>query len=267
MDLAGVVVADGIGSHYRAEVASQFAACALRGALERTQAVEINFPELFSRVKDNLNLEIEGMAASLPVDLDWDNAFGTTVLCAVDQREELTLAYVGNGAIFHIRGNFNGFPTAQSMPWNALNYLNPHSLPKNGKNLIYKLLSPRCTATESRPTVLSIHKDNDLFGDIILVCSDGIYSFDQTPIGKDDAGALWISGEETMRLFFDSLNAFFTQEDYGEAALAANMNQYLEQVRAENLMNDDCTVGVLITAAALRYQQSLRVDRAAQVTR
>src|SRR5262249_2604018 len=148
----------------------------------------------------------------VPADLDWNSAYGTTVLCAFETPRSIMLAYLGNGAIFHIRGNFNTFPASQLLPWAAINYLNPHSLSQNGKNVLYKLLSPRGRDGEIIPTVLTLGKDQDVFGDIVLVCSDGIHSYDQTAIGTDDEGRLWISGDETVRLFFESLKLFFEQE-------------------------------------------------------
>jgi hypothetical protein len=37
--------------------------------------------------------------------------FGTTLLVAVDTGDELAAAYAGNGAIWHIRGNLDRFPS------------------------------------------------------------------------------------------------------------------------------------------------------------
>jgi PPM family protein phosphatase len=256
--LDGIVVADGVGSHYGAELASTTCVASIRETLESASDIEINLHCAFSRAREALAAAIAAQTNELPPELDWNNAFGTTLLCAFESLHSIRLAYVGNGAIFHIRGNFNIFPENHLVPWTALNYLNPHTLPKNGKNVLYKILSPRGSMPEATPTVLTLTKDEHLFGDIILVCSDGIYSYDQAAIGTDADGRVWISAEESIRLFFTHLKKFFEADIYTDAALTSALGGYLDDIRSKQLMTDDCSIGLLITPAALRYQASLK---------
>jgi two-component sensor histidine kinase len=79
-------------------------------------------------------LTVSDDGIGLPADLDWRNAFGTTVLCAVETIDHIVVGYLGNGAIIHIRGNFTTFPPSQLLPWTAINYLNPHTISQGGKN-------------------------------------------------------------------------------------------------------------------------------------
>lgn len=266
--LAGLIVADGLGSHYGAEVASSTVATTLRGALEQIEcSCEIDLPRLFDEAQQGLNRQVREHADELPDDLDWRNAFGTTVISLVETKDQLVMGYLGNGGIFHIRGNFNTFPSSQLLPWTAVNYLNPHSVPQGGKNVLYKLLSVRSSASEIAPTVLALGKDLEGFGDILLLCTDGIYSYDQTPMGRDSNEQIWISGEATLALFFESLKSFFAGHEYTEPALHAALDDYLGQLSVKNLVADDCTVGVLITERALRYQESLWSSRLKETLR
>ena len=52
----------------------------------------------------------------LPADLNLAEAFGTTLLCALDLPDRLVAAYVGNGAIIHLRGDFPSSRRRSSCP-------------------------------------------------------------------------------------------------------------------------------------------------------
>jgi serine/threonine protein phosphatase PrpC len=256
-DLAAIVVADGLGSHHGAEIASSVAVQTLAQQLQESGPEdEIDMVALFGhahrqisdRARENLSIE--------PTELGSKDAFGTTLLCAVETRERIILAYVGNGAIFHLRANFNTFPSHQLLPWTALNYLNPHSIPQNGKPAINRLLSLRAQPHQITPTVLTLSKDESC-GDIILCCSDGIYSYDQTAIGYDDNHETWIHADATVPLLFGSLSDFFVAPASAEN-LAANLDAYLRDIDTKRLVEDDCTVCALITNRALAYQRDLQ---------
>jgi len=263
--LAGVVVADGVGSHYGAEVASAIVASYFANKLKALLPGEcLDMRRLFGGAQLFLRNEVEEHLESLPPDLDRDHAFGTTAICVAETANVLTLGYAGNGGIFHIRGNFNTFPSSQLLPWSAINHLNPHALPIEGKNVMYQLLSP-WTPEAAMPSVVTISKDDIRFGDIVLCCTDGIYSYDQTAIGRDDKQNIWISGEEAMARFYRALAGFF-EEEPSEQALQKVLDIYLADLAAAGLVHDDCTVGVLITQKALAYQAQLRERHAETIT-
>lgn len=259
--LSGIVVADGVGSHYAAEIGATVVARTISRGLEQLPSHDrLCLRRLYHDAWLDVQHYIDKHADSLPQDVDWQNAFGTTAVCAVETAEELTLGYVGNGGIFHLRGNFNTFPASQLLPWSAVNYLNPHSIPRNGKNVMYKLLAPRSGPDEIAPSILRLSKDDAFFGDIVVCCTDGIYSYDQVSIGRDDDKNIWISGEPAITRLFDALTEFF-DGDVSEPALAACLERYLAELQTANLITDDCTVAVLITEKALAFQASLRARR------
>jgi hypothetical protein len=261
--LSGIVVADGVGSHYAAEIGATVVARAIaRGLGSLAASDRLCLRRMYHDAWRDVQRYIDDHADSLPQDIDWQNAFGTTAVCAVETTDGLTLGYVGNGGIFHLRGNFNQFPASQLLPWSALNYLNPHSVPRNGKNVMYKLLAPRSGPEEIAPSVMSLTKDDTSFGDIVVCCTDGIYSYDQVAIGRDDEKNIWISGEPAITRLFDSLSTFFDGE-VSDQALAACLERYLAELHAANLVSDDCTVAVLITEKALAFQASMRLRRTA----
>ena len=126
-----------------------------------------------------------------------------------------------------------------------------------GKEAMYRLLSISDNTDECIPTVIQIDKDDVFFGDIVLICTDGIYSFDQVPIGKLKDGSVWISGEKTMSLFYESLNQYFENnyDNLTDESLQIATQAYLEQLKNGQVIDDDATIGILITSKALIYQK------------
>ncbi len=263
--LTGVVVADGLGSHYGADVASARAATALASILcDLGPDSPLDLPGAFARVNAALTAHVEGLP-DLPPDLDWNAAFGTTLLCAVDDGDAFTVAYAGNGAIFHVRGDFNACPATQLLPWSAVNVLSPHALSTRGRSTLYKFLGPGASVSQVMPTVVTISKDAEAFGDIVIVCTDGIASQDQTSIGLDDANQLWIKGDAGVAMLYDHLSRFFAAPRQTDDTLQVELERYLAALLARGLVSDDCTVGVIVSAAAARYQASRPAPERAEV--
>ncbi|MEM9822934.1 MAG: protein phosphatase 2C domain-containing protein [Bacteroidota bacterium] len=253
LPLSGVAVADGLGSFYRAEVASRVACETMERLILEKDDFPICYQELFQAAEQGLIQRVEENKVWLEEMPDASQAFGTSLICAVELEKTIELAYLGNGAIFHLRGNFNDFPSSRLLPWNSVNYLNPHTIDQNGKEAMYKLIA--YCGMQQHPTQLSISKDLNHYGDIIMICTDGIYSADQLAIGKSSDGKYWVSGEESMKHFYQSMNTFFEQEELTSDRLALCLEEYLEKLKTADLMEDDCTIGVVITTPTLAYQQ------------
>lgn len=252
--VCAVAVADGLGSHFGAEVAARLVVSSIGGQLGRLgNPEELDIASLFSGACESIKRYWLEQRGKLPPGVDPLAAFGTTAICCVSLPDRIAMGYVGNGGLFHLRGNFNSFPSSQLMPWSALNYLNPHSIPHQGKNLLYKLLSPVADGATMTPTDLSITKDLATFGDIMICVTDGIYSFDQVQMGYDNDRHIWISGEPSMDLLFKRLDQFFTT-DPTSSGLTSSLETYLGELLEAGLVSDDCTVAVLVTDRALEYQ-------------
>lgn len=256
-----LLIADGLGSFHKAEVAAQKACEFLSQELNNVKNIDsLNSDDLkniFRTVKSHL---IDWVTENEDISkLDKLKAYGTTMICVIDTPDRFQIAYVGNGSVWHIRGNFNQFSANQYLPWNAINYLNPHSIPVKGKNALYKLISISDDFIQAEPTVIEISKDDQLYGDIILACTDGIYSYDEVDIGKDDDAQIWISGEESMELFFKYLDKFFQNEnqELDEKRLGFQLEEYLQRFADKGLINDDSSLGVIITPKAIDFQKSI----------
>jgi serine/threonine protein phosphatase PrpC len=257
--ISAVVVADGIGSHYGAESASHIAVKTVAERLREAavgDAIDMRglFIEAWQKI---LEYACENPP---PAEEELKDSYGTTLLCAIETSEQIVLGYAGNGAIFHIRGNFNTFPAQQLLPWTALNYLNPHSVPQHGRAALSRMLSLKAQPYQVEPTVLTLNKDCHQYGDIILCCTDGICSYDQAVIGYDEKQEIWVHAEPALHLLFASLSAFF-RGPVENQGLTSCLEAFLQDIDAKRLMEDDCTVALFITGKALEYQAAMHSSK------
>ncbi len=257
----GVAVADGLGSYSRAgEAAREVAEEAAEWLRVETEDFgRATLPRLFAQVHARLRAYAREEAGGADPE---PQTFGTTLLVGLDAGAELVAAYAGNGAVWHIRGNVDRFPSA-GMPWNAVNLLNPHSVPSDGREVLYNLVDA-ADACPPVPAVVSVRKD-PRFGDVLLLCTDGIYSADQVTHGTDAGGSLWISAEATLVECFHALRDLFAGWD-GESELPLRdaLLACLDGLRSRGMLEDDATLGVIVTADALRYQRRAKAARAAR---
>lgn len=182
-------------------------------------------------------------------DVEDQDLFGTTCIAAFEDEEEIVIAYIGNGAIWHIRGGFHVFDEPHPFPWTAVNLLNPHTVPENGKEALQRYLTSDDDSSKSDPSIVRITKDRQQ-GDIVMICTDGIHSADQVRIGRNEKG-LWLRYEERMVAFYKDL-ALLLRSGAKEATkddLQVMLKGYLERMKAE--FDDDATLGVLVTERAL----------------
>lgn len=252
-----IFIADGLGSFVYPRIASERVIDFFKSRakeLNETEAKEHNpkFIEIFKQAKEKLigyaneNVKEE--------DRENQNLYGTTAITVFETEENISVAYAGNGGVWHIRGNFNDFPAAYHYPWNAVNYLNPHTIPEGGKEALYRLISNSSDYTECVPTTIEIVKDKSV-GEIIMICTDGIYSADQVKAGKNDKG-VWVRYEPSMLKFFDYLKVFFSKnQHYSKEFIEQMLNKYLEELQPT--LDDDATIGILITKEALNYQNKI----------
>ena len=251
--LQGVVVADGLGSYSQAGRAALLAVYeAVAWLRDRGEHFgRGGFTRLFADVHGVLRSYARELARGGDPE---PRVFGTTLLVAVDTGGELAAAYAGNGAIWHIRGNLDEFPSA-TPPWNAVNLLNPHTVPRGGREALYNILD----AAEERPpvpTVVSVSKD-PRFGDILLLCTDGVSPAGQAGRGTG-AGLAVIAIHQALR------DLFAAWDGESDLPLRAALEGCLSELRDRGVLEDDATVGVLVTADALRYHRRARAANGAR---
>ncbi len=252
-EFEAMFIADGLGSYKYAKLSSERVVNFFLNAVRTTENVSaLNLTDLFRNAKQKL-IEFANELTT-EEEKSEENLFGTTAISIIEVENKIKIAYVGNGAIWHIRGNFNVFPTSYLFPWNAVNILNPHTIPEDGKEALYKLISNNNDLKECIPSIIEIEKDEE-FGDIFMICTDGVYSEDQLKAGKNDKG-IWVKYESSMLKFFEHLQHFFkTNPAYLKESLEQIAIQYLEELKP--ILDDDATIGILITSKTLNYQNEI----------
>jgi serine/threonine protein phosphatase PrpC len=245
-----MAVADGLGSFDYADLAAQYACEGIAQYEHDKNASSFDMQEAFVYVQEYLVRQTEKYLIQNNIKPVHNNIFGTTLIVVLETEKEFVCGYCGNGGIFHVRGNFDHFQASQYLPWNAVNYLNPHTVQNaQGKEALYKLLSFYATPAEYTPTIIRISKDNIFYGDMLMICTDGIFSNDQTQIGKDSKNNLWIQGEATVATLYEFLKPF----PRTEKALKDKIHEYLSHLHTQKLLDDDATIAICVSQTMLDY--------------
>jgi serine/threonine protein phosphatase PrpC len=253
----GFILGDGIGSHYLPDEGSKFCVEALKKLIEECTLIEnLNFDLLYSKVYESIKLKFDTPEENTKA-INPKESYGTTLICVLEFQDEFIMAYLGNGSIWHLRGDFTNFSKQRYLPWNAINLLNPHTVEENGKEALYKFIALEASGNQIKPSVIKIQKDNDYFGDLIIASTDGLHSNDQIPVAKDREGNIWISGEKKMELLFELLKKTTQTTHLAIDDLEKGLDDFLEDIESRKIIDDDTTIGLIISEKALSYQKSI----------
>lgn len=248
--LNGIILADGIGSMAHSDQASAQVAHWLRQALEALDtAGQLDIIALFSGCHHAL---IDVFTEKFAGEGTFHELLGTTLVCLLETDDEFLLAYVGNGAALHLRGTAPAHLENFCIPWDAVNYLAPHSAYQKGRSPLYRYMSADPDAGRVLPTVVRVTKDKDGWGDLFMICSDGLYSSDNAPIDLRESadGNRFIQFDEKLSLFFDRLKDLSSAGS--EEELDRLLCDFLQHLDDQRLLGDDCSLGLILTPAFLK---------------
>lgn len=176
--------------------------------------------------------------------LDDKKLFGTTLILGIEDTDKVTFAYLGNGAIIHLRGTVAEFKDNDD-PWFASNLLNPHTVPQKGDECLYKFLTNNITY-HGQPSIITVEKDSTA-GDAFIICTDGISSQDHFQLYQlENIGLARIVTDNFLLDLYHILKKFKNTD-----------NPNLENVIDEFLNNnkekfkDDATLAILLTNSFL----------------
>lgn len=252
LKVTGIAVADGIGGNEKVEVAAEFVVEFFKQKIKNADSMlDLNLGKLFKNCKIEFNNQF--------INISENPQFGTTLITLLQfyesNQEFNEVAYTGNGAVWHVKGNFNNFNAEQLFPWTAVNYLNPHSVEENGVEVLTNCFTLKNVEYFSGPTILKFTSDLE-FGDIIILCTDGISSNDQSSLTKDGIGRLWVTIDSQIELLLLHLNEYFINDDITNKSLTTMLEMYLEKMRKANILEDDATLAVIINTKVIDYQKS-----------
>jgi serine/threonine protein phosphatase PrpC len=256
--ISGVILADGIGSHFKSEYSAKFCSEYLKKQIEALSNINyLDFDQLFSNVQAALIIEAKKNTEFDFNSLDKENSLGTTLICVIDCDNFYNIAYVGNGSIWYISGGFTQFNSNFYLPWNSINLLNPHCVEQEGKSALERFIS--ISDSNHTPTILKISKNTIQPGEIIVATTDGVSSNDAVQVGKDGEGTLWIKAEETLPILYDYLSKFMGNNiiQAHSTDLNLKLQSYLAELKTRGLMHDDTTLGVIVSQKAIEYHDKM----------
>jgi len=249
-DYSAMILADGIGQSIYPKESSELVVKFLLDNLPPNYS-DVKFDLLFMQANQVL---VERSKREDDQEDEDGELYGTTLITVLETQTTFVLAYVGNGAFWHLRGNFDEKPPGRNIPLNALNLLNPHSISNRGREVLTRFLSDSETTVECSPTILTITKDQS-YGDLILVCTDGIDSWDQIKIGRNSKGD-WVQFNpmvnELIQMMVNYLNGLV--DNCSSDSIQNDILSYLEE--NSHRLEDDATIGVVLTKDLLNRWNS-----------
>lgn len=254
MTQSAVLVADGVGTLPHCGEAAHFVVS--EGACQLQKRHNIGqLPQLFPTLQTALSQHAAPVCAT--ESLKTSASFATTLLLATNTADALGIAYVGNGAIFHLPGDFTSFGAGMALPWTFANLLRPHCTANiSGKAALTRHFDATGDPSAVEPTTLWVRKDNTV-GDILVLCTDGIFSSDQVLCGNPGDGTRWQEVPHTLIRLHETLRAAFcSPEPLTQERLQAALQKMLDDLRTQGELDDDATIGLLVTEAAIHYHES-----------
>lgn len=230
--VTGVVVADGIGAWPRSGSAAEAAVRAAAETLRNGGAASLR------NAFTNAHEAVMALAPNDP--MSGDHA-GTTLLVAVlPAPGRLSAAWVGNGAILE------AVPTdgAKGIS-HRVNHVVPHIGFQNGREVLTRSLS---TTLVEEPTPSVIHLERDGPAAFVVV-TDGAFSEEHywDLRGEDASGDVWVRQPVVLERVLSRALEVLDASVNGEFADVTGLEAELVSLAAEGLLEDDTTVGVVVT--------------------
>ena len=178
---------------------------------------------------------------------------GTTFISAVNLKNtnKVKLEYLGNGGIIHLHGDFSTNVNSEE-PYRYGELMIPHVSP-NGA--LTKHISHNSEKVELSTSTIELNL-NYITGDIILLFSDGISSLEDKLILKDNENRFWRNENPAIQLILKELNLHLQTNispSSFEDELTGFIESILEKLKVENYLEDDASLGIIITENVLNY--------------
>lgn len=256
---SAVAIADGLGSSFDAHVASNLAIkIFLAGVQEYDQQAARITPSTVHQLWERAVRALAHRQAQNPMRYrDQANALQTTLTTVIELDDSYLISYLGNGSLYHIRGDFWHF-WERRWPWCVTDLMLGHAfLNETGKDTLYGILTPQGLTAEVR--FCQLWKDTR-YGDLLVLCSDGISSPDHQRVGRDAGDKLWAEVNPHLdALLNQHLKAYFAQLRPAHAN-NASLTQALEALLQAQTFDDDATLAILVSHQACDYYLKQHLD-------
>lgn len=178
---------------------------------------------------------------------------GTTFISATNKNnsEKIQIEYLGNGGVIHFHGDFSTNVNSGE-PYRYGEIMIPHISPSGA---LTKHISHNSGEVELASSTIELNL-NYISGDIILLFSDGISSLEDKVILKDNENRFWRNENPAIQLILKELDLFLksnnNQATFQQAVIDFN-KVILEKLKNENYLEDDASLGIIITDNVLNH--------------
>jgi hypothetical protein len=237
-----LVICDGIGEHKDSGLIAEYVAdLFIQETIEKVPESIQDFVFLLDKVVKSKNI-----------------IGGTTFICATRSGESglVKLSYLGNGGIIRLQGNFF-HEIVSDIPYFYSNLLLPHV---NSDGALLRHISHDSGERELQLSEYEVNLNSNT-GDIIILFSDGIESIENQFIIQDDQQRYWRYESHLLQYILKALHEALLQTDMVEEETPF-LNQLIKKIlldfRSKNLLDDDASIGIVITDAVFNHYKSLR---------
>jgi serine/threonine protein phosphatase PrpC len=217
------------------------------------EAIGAEMPENRSELDGSVRSTQEGIKAGGLVG-------GTTLLCCYQcgrhASDEVTVAHLGNGAVFHLAGDFHECGPSQ-VPYRMHHVVLPHV---DEQGVLVRHVSHTSGAAELALSETTIRL-NAPHGDILLLVTDGITTLEEEMVTRDPSGNLWRLQSTAMQMLLEQLHAFLSvghDPMSFQAALGHFVASALQGLKESGVLEDDASLGVVVTESVLSYYNKQR---------
>jgi serine/threonine protein phosphatase PrpC len=178
---------------------------------------------------------------------------GTTFISAVNLKntDKVKIEYLGNGGIIHLHGDYSTNVNSEE-PYRYGEIMIPHISPSGA---LTKHISHNSEKIELATSTIELNL-NYITGDVILLFSDGISSLEDKVILKDNENRFWRNENPAIQLILSELNLFLktniSPRTFQDELIGFNQT-ILEKLKAEKYLDDDASLGIIITENVLNY--------------
>lgn len=215
------------------------------------EVIDLFFQDLTTNIKD-LQLFVNSANKQLK---ELEIIGGTTFICGIVKQEKIKISYLGNGGVIHCFGDF-AINSMTNLPYRFSEIMLPHV---NKKGHLTKHISHNSGENELQLSSLELNLNSPV-GDILLFYTDGINSSEENFILKDDEGRFWRKESTVIQIILKELNLWLNTKNASEIKEDIKFfnKEILEKLNDDGLLEDDASLGIIITDSVLEYYHNLK---------
>jgi hypothetical protein len=181
---------------------------------------------------------------------------GTTIITTYYSKIEelIKIQFLGNGGIIYLYGDFAHNPNS-IIPYRYSEIMLPHV---SSIGSLTKHFSFNSGIQEEKSTEITF-KLNYPHGHIFLFFTDGISSLEEKVILKDNEGRFWRNEPQNIQYILQELNTFLRNNcsiKNFQKSFERLTDGLLQDLRNRNLLEDDASLGMIITDQVLDYYKT-----------